>query len=155
MSLRSALSRATSGAQLVAALLVAAVALRFTVSAVSYALATRTSAPSEAASYGGLDARPLAFRREWLEPAEVMSSSPAKSDGAATPPAAVRVPLIVTVGPDRSELYVDGVQVGRVPFVGEVSCRGGERVVIEVVPPKGKPSRYEALCGAGAVRLSD
>jgi hypothetical protein len=151
MRLRSALSHATSGAQLVAALLVAAVALRFAVSAVSYALATRSSAPS----YGVLDARPLVGRREWLEPVQVTSSSPPISADAATRPAAVRVPLVVTVGPDRSELYVDGVQVGRVPFVGEVSCHGGERVVIEVVPPKGKPSRYQALCGAGAVRLSD
>jgi hypothetical protein len=62
----------------------------------------------------------------------------------------LRIPLMVTADPDRSDVLVDGVNVGNSPFIGEITCKAGERIQIQVVPPKGLPRKYERVCTPGA-----
>jgi hypothetical protein len=65
----------------------------------------------------------------------------------------VKVRLSVDVGPDRSEVFVDGVKRGQVPFVGDATCALGEKLVVEVVPKAGAKQRFEQPCSAGAMRF--
>lgn len=64
-----------------------------------------------------------------------------------------RVYLMVSAGPERSELFVNGVFKGHSPFVGEIHCKPGEPVVVELVPEDKAPIRFERTCAAGTVRV--
>lgn len=54
--------------------------------------------------------------------------------------------LVVDVGMDRSEVYVDGRRVGQVPYVGEWACASGDLLEITLVPPSGVPADYRVPC---------
>ena len=58
--------------------------------------------------------------------------------------------LYVNVGPERSTVFVNGVRVGQTPFIGEVGCRTGDLVKVDVDPPAGAPQRFAGRC-EGAV----
>lgn len=64
-----------------------------------------------------------------------------------------RVYLVVSAGPERSELYVNGVFRGHSPFVGEIQCKPGQPVIVELVPEKKAPLRFERRCVGGTVRV--
>ena len=63
--------------------------------------------------------------------------------------------LSIQVGPPRSELRVDGLLVGRTPYVGQIACERGRTVKIDLLPPKGMPKHYEIFCLDGEMRLRD
>ena len=63
--------------------------------------------------------------------------------------------LSVQVGPARSELRVDGLLVGRTPYVGQIGCERGKTVKIDLLPPKGMPKHYEVPCLDGEMHLRD
>ena len=63
--------------------------------------------------------------------------------------------LSVQVGPPRAELRVDGVLVGRTPYVGQISCERGRTVRIDLLPSKGMPKEYKIPCLQGEMRLRD
>jgi len=67
--------------------------------------------------------------------------------------ASAKVRVSVDVGADRSDVFVDGVKRGQVPFVGDASCVTGETLVIEVVPKTGPRQRFERPCAPGSVRV--
>ena len=73
------------------------------------------------------------------------------------PPAAeyVKSYLSIQVGAPRSELRVDGVLVGRTPYVGQISCQLGRTVKIDLLPPKGMPKEYRIPCLPGEMRLRE
>ena len=75
----------------------------------------------------------------------------------ARPPAAeyVKSYLSIQVGAPRSELRVDGVLVGRTPYVGQISCQLGRTVKIDLLPPKGMPKVYQIPCLPGEMRLRE
>ncbi len=54
--------------------------------------------------------------------------------------------LVVDVGTDRAEVFVDGRRVGQVPYVGEWACASGDAVEITLVPPAGVPTDYRVPC---------
>lgn len=54
--------------------------------------------------------------------------------------------LLVDVGAERSDVYVNGRNVGRVPYVGQITCNEGSKVTIQVLPPSGAPLTREATC---------
>jgi hypothetical protein len=58
----------------------------------------------------------------------------------------LRLTLSVTVGPPRSEVYVNGSRLGDSPYLGDFSCKSGERLQIEVVPEKGALITRTATC---------
>jgi hypothetical protein len=63
-------------------------------------------------------------------------------------PQAKRRTLLVDLGPARSDVYVNGVAVGRTPYAGTWGCRDGDEVNIVVLPPgKAPPILAMAHCG--------
>jgi hypothetical protein len=60
------------------------------------------------------------------------------------------VTVAITAGPPRSDAYVKGHRLGSTPFVGDLDCSPGEKVKIEIVPPKGMPLEYTRVCRPGA-----
>jgi hypothetical protein len=67
-----------------------------------------------------------------------------KSDPSPAPIRARR--LLVDVGPERSEVYVQGRLVGHTPYVGQVSCAEGQPIKIDILPPEGAPAVRSAVC---------
>lgn len=61
--------------------------------------------------------------------------------------------ILVDLGAERSEVFVNGRAVGRVPYVGQITCREAEKITIEVLPPTGAPIRRKATCH-GAIILA-
>ena len=90
--------------------------------------------------------------------AAVGSNPPAAagSSSSAPPPRNfIKSYLSVQAGPARSELRVDGLLVGRTPYVGQIGCEGGKTVKIDLLPPKGMPKHYEVPCLEGEMHLRD
>jgi hypothetical protein len=127
----------SEGSAYLAAALVAVVAMRFAfVAVVDRTIAAPSASPSASAgaprpARTAVDARPRDL--------------PAGE--------AVRMRVVVTRGPDRAEVRVNDGVLGNVPYIGETSCRVGQPLVIELVPPKGPPERIERTCQAGVLRV--
>ena len=144
--IRETVGRAASGAQLIAAILVALGALRFAVSAVLYAVESRApELPQMSASTGAPSA----------------TAAPTSSGGGGAPAPTASVPagqsvrptLSISAGPGRSDVYVNGVKRGKTPFLGEVSCKTGAPVRIEIVPARGAPLSFVRKCAPGTIRV--
>jgi hypothetical protein len=71
----------------------------------------------------------------------------------AAPGAPIRVQLMVNVGTERADVFVDGSKVGSSPFVGTISCNTGAKVDIEVVITKGVVYAYKRTCEPGTMRV--
>lgn len=139
--IRQGVARASGWAQVAAALLLAAVGVRFAVSGMLFAIGERAPKLGETA--------PSA-----LPTASSAPAPPPKPTGpTATLGAPLRLSLVVTAEQERSEVLVDGVQVGQTPYLGEVSCKAGELVRIQLLPPKGPPSSFERRCAPGTLRI--
>lgn len=144
--IRGAVLRASGVAQVVAAGLLAVMGVRFGAEGVLFAVRERAPTLDDTAP----PPRPL--------PAATASAAPIVAAPTGTPVksgSAIRVPLVVTGGADRSELRVDGVKVGQTPYVGEVTCRAGEVVRLDLLPPKGLPSSHERKCIPGTIKIGD
>lgn len=63
--------------------------------------------------------------------------------------------LVVNVGPERSEVVIDGIARGNTPYVGEIDCRHGSKIVITVLPPVGAPKAFERVCDRQEIRIVD
>jgi hypothetical protein len=150
------LQRARRAAVLVAGLLVAAVSVRFSVAALEHALAV-TRANFEQPRPRG-EARPGAAVAEGAKgterrPARSAEAAPAGAPSGAQLGPSVRIALAVSAGPPRSELYVSGRRLGNTPFVGDMACKVGQPLKVEVVPPEGPPLVYERICAPGILRI--
>ncbi len=55
--------------------------------------------------------------------------------------------LLVDLGRPRSDVYVNGVHVGRTPYAGTWSCRDGDDVHIVVMGGSAAPIEAHAHCG--------
>ncbi|MCA9592643.1 MAG: hypothetical protein KC776_05005 [Myxococcales bacterium] len=141
--IRAAVGRAAAVAQLAAALMLLVLAIRFGVSAVTKSVESKNPELGPASS---ASAAPTPVVTKRPPPASVPTVERGKS---------LRLPMVISIGPDRSELYVNGVRLGHTPFVGEVTCKAGEKIRIELVPPRGTPKSYERLCVPGTVRVAD
>ena len=71
------------------------------------------------------------------------------------PPPRTRVYLVVNVGPDRSELLINGVTQGHTPYVGEMGCQAGTVLRITVVPRSGMPKHFERDCDRHEIRIDE
>lgn len=143
--IRDAVVRASGIAQVVAAGLLAVMGVRFGAAGVLYAM--RERAPTLDAT-GAPSVRPPPS-------ASAVVPLPAPTGSQVKSGAALRVSLVVSGGPDRSELRVDGVKVGSTPYIGEVTCKAGDTVRLELLPPKGVPITHEKKCLPGTLRVGD
>jgi hypothetical protein len=149
---RDYLRRSSAVARAVATLLVTLVALRFAVASVERALAISQSNFAETPA-----------RHDEKAPSPPPSDKPPASSAtaAATQPTATLAPglsrrmtLGVSAGPPRSDVYVNGRRVGQTPFLGDTSCKTGQAIKVEIVPPKGPPLVYSRNCTGGALEIS-
>lgn len=139
----AALERARASAALVAGLLSAAIGLRFVGHAAVRGVVVPVPGP-----------RPEQFARPNAASAPPVVSPPAISASATVPLGApVRVTLVVTAGPERSEVFVNRASVGHAPFMGDVTCRAGDRLRVELMPPSGAPRTYDRMCMPGTLRI--
>jgi hypothetical protein len=63
--------------------------------------------------------------------------------------------LVVSVSPERSEVLIDGVPRGNTPYVGEIECRRGSTIVVNVLPRFGAARTYERVCDRQEIRIVD
>lgn len=144
--IRAAVIRASGVAQLVAAGMLALVGARFGTAGVLFAVRERAPTLDE----GAPPARPPA------PPAPASAAPPARPAGPVVKSGAtLRLPLVVTLGADRSELRVDGLKVGNTPYVGEITCRAGETIKLDILPPRGNPTSIEKRCVPGTLRVGE
>jgi len=54
--------------------------------------------------------------------------------------------ILIDLGPARSEVYVDGRRVGQTPFLGQVKCRPGREISVQVIPERGLPLGEKRVC---------
>ena len=89
--------------------------------------------------------------------AAAVGSSPPATAGSPAAPARdfIKSYLSVQAGQARSELRVDGLLVGRTPYVGQIGCERGKTVKIDLLPPRGMPKHYEVPCLEGEMHLRD
>ena len=69
-------------------------------------------------------------------------------------PRTIRPQLLVDVGPARSEVYVGGIRVGHTPYIGEIVCREGDVVKVEVNPPNAVPTAFSGRCEGATLHVS-
>ncbi len=88
-------------------------------------------------------------------PKQVPVTTPARS----APPVVirgepVRLGLSISAGEPRSEVFVNGVRRGHTPFLGDVSCKIGEPLLIQVIPKQGALLVFERVCRPGTLSIS-
>ena len=148
--MRGFVGRVASGAQLITAALMAVVALRFAfVTFTAIMGASIETLPVDAASLPGASASVSFAPRAAPEPNSRAVSTPRG------PSPSRRVMLMISVGDDRAEVYVNGQLLGRSPYVGDFSCKPGEPLRIEVVPEKRVIKRFTRTCQGDAVRIDE
>jgi hypothetical protein len=67
----------------------------------------------------------------------------------------MRLMLSVLVGPERSEVYVNGRRVGLSPYLGDLTCKQGEDLKIEVVPVRQPLITRQAKCVGRTLLIRD
>jgi hypothetical protein len=140
---RHVLEEVGSWLQLVGAGLLVAVTVRYALIAIEEA---RARAPSPGDSVAASARKPSA------EPPHSVASDSAPPPPVAppsAPPASgknVRISLVVDSTAPRAEVFVGGSKVGNAPFVGEVTCRAGGSIKVDVIPGQLAPRSYERAC---------
>lgn len=141
------LSHASDLAWFAAGVLSCAVAMRVAVVSVQTAVARAT--PGVVAAAGG-----EAEAGSEASPPDAGSPGLGGGPSRVAPGASLRIPLVVTAGPERSTVIVNGAVVGQSPYLGEVSCKSGETVTVELVPERGLPLVRHRRCSPGTLRIA-
>ncbi len=87
--------------------------------------------------------------KKLAEQAKAEQDAAKKDDPGAQVPARAEVRLrsiMVDFGPPRSEVFIQGRRVGNTPYAGQVACRDGDKIKVDVVPPAGLPITKLMLC---------
>jgi hypothetical protein len=150
---RSRVQWAQCASQLLGASLGAAVGLRIMVGAITEARAERTAAAVEpiAPEQPAL----LALAEELTAPPPLQPPPTVEPNEAAPSGPSVRLMLSVVVGPERSEVYVNGRLLGLSPYLGDFTCKQGENLRIEVVPVRQPLISRQAKCIGRTLLIRD
>ena len=144
--IRAGVAVAAAVARLGAALLVFVASAKFTVTAVTDAIGRE--APKMVPS--ALTDRPIITADPPAPPPAPKPAGPSAVRGSS-----LRIPVVVAIGKDRSIVRINGTDVGHSPYVGEVSCKAGETVRIEIIPNTGTSQVILRECAPGALRLTE
>jgi hypothetical protein len=144
-------ARAAFYARVVATVLAAVVSLRFTGAALSHALDVSTGEVADQPVPHTAEVPPLASAPDET-PARKAAEQPPRA--AVAPGVPVKLTLGISYGPPRSDVYVNGRHVGQTPFLGDTSCKTGNSLKIEILPPKGLPITYLRECYGGSMEIS-
>jgi hypothetical protein len=138
---RATLDRAGKIAQLTGGVLCAALGLRVMTLAIGEAQARRAPVADPVAE------APQPGKAPPVRPATARQRhKPAPERRGAQAGASLRLMLSVNAGPERSEVYVNGSRIGLSPYLGDYTCKQGEQLRVEVVPPKGALVTRAATC---------
>ena len=132
-------TRIAGGARVVAAFAAVVVAGRFTFVSVDAALAERDRpTPSPPRPKIEASERPIirADASTIVDPGQML-----------------RVTMMVSIGPDQSDVFVDNAKVGQTPFIGDIQCRAKLDVAIRIVPTKGNTLDATRACKPGVIRV--
>jgi hypothetical protein len=139
--MRRSVERASKAAQLLGGLLCAALGLRLMTLAIGDAQASRMPLPAPKAA-------PFAS----TTPAAVTTGPararhvPAPDRGRHSAGDSLRLMLSVLAGPERSEVYLNGSRLGLTPYLGDLTCKQGEQLRIEIVPTREALISRSATC---------
>jgi hypothetical protein len=61
----------------------------------------------------------------------------------------------VTVGPERSEVFVNGRRLGYTPYLGDYTCKRGEKLNVEVLPEHDPLIERRAPCAGRNVFIRE
>jgi len=78
------------------------------------------------------------------------STSAAVADG--TP---IQISVVVFARSPAAAIRVDGAKLGTGTVLKQTSCKAGEPVVVEIIPPKGSIARHEQPCAPGTIRVDE
>jgi hypothetical protein len=139
------------GLGVLGAALFAASGLRLMTVAVAWALEARSEASAVAppaparvvVSKGSRVTAPVAASARAQAPEALPSGEP------------LRLMLAVSAGAPRSEVYVNGSRLGLTPYLGDFTCKRGEKLKVEVVPARGALVVREAACEGKTLRIQD
>lgn len=144
------MSRTQAGLQLLAAALGAALGLRIMIDAIGHARSAQAAAAPVAEKPPLLElADELTARAPQpppIEPEQPEEQEPGKS---------LRLFLSVVVGPERSEVFVNGTRLGLSPYLGDFTCKEGEDLSVQIVPSRGALITRQAKCGGQTLLIRD
>lgn len=141
-------TRAWQAPQLLGGVLCAALGLRIMIVAVGEARAARAAAPAPETEPA---LRQLA--EQISAPAEEIEALPAPAP--APEVKSLRLFLSVVVGPERSEVFVNGARLGLSPYLGDFTCKQGESLAIDIVPVERPLITRRATCAGKTVLIRD
>jgi len=132
-----------------AGMCVAAFGLRCMVGAISVARAQ--AKPSVVESPARKDSAqptaPVEQRKDKRQ--RVVAAAAAATDA----PRSLRVMLNITAGPERAEVYANGLRLGLTPYLGDYTCKQGEALRFEIVPEQGPLQVRRATCRGAMVNV--
>lgn len=128
------------------AVLLTILALRFATVAVMNAFTPEPSKPATASKQAPGARAP---RRAATAASGSLSVAPPPKAGPR-----IRVMLSVTLGEQRSEVYVNGDLQGLTPYAGDVSCQRGEAISVQIVPNEGPLIERKPICQGSMIRIT-
>lgn len=144
------LGRLGQGLGVLAATLFAAAGLRLMTVAVAWAVEVR----SPKLTLAPAPARTVPARSSVVARAASGESAPMPQPLPSGEP--LRLMLAVSAGAPRSEVYVNGSRLGLSPYLGDYTCKRGEKLKIEIVPAANLPLILrEAVCEGKTLRVQD
>lgn len=144
------MGRTQMGLSLLAAALCAALGLRIMIDAIGEARVARAVVAPKPERPPLLElAEELTARPPQPPPAE--PEEPEEEQGTRS----LRLFLSVVVGPERSEVFVNGARLGLSPYLGDFTCKEGEDLHVQVVPTHGALITRQAKCGGQTLLIRD
>lgn len=150
MTWRARWARAWQGPQLLGGALCAALGLRIMIGAIAEARAAKV-VPSPPEQKPAL----LDMADQMIGEGPELPLPPPPVTAPAATAKSLRLFLSVVVGPERSDVFVNGTRLGLSPYLGDFTCKHGEDLQIEVVPAKGPLITRQAKCAGQTVLIRD
>ncbi len=145
------LGRLGRGLGVLGAALCAAAGLRLMTVAVAWAVEARSPALADAPAPPPRVA--VASSHVNARVAAGASAGPAEPPPTGEP---LRLMLAVSAGAPRSEVYVNGARLGLSPYLGDYTCKRGEKLKIEILPVGSLPLIVrDAVCEGKTLRVQD
>ena len=162
------LHRFSAASWTLAGALVAVVSLRLFVFAWGEVSSARADAPPETSetplSPSDQPRQPFALEGQSVPPEleRILRGEAARSGDAMPRPTASalrpnlsrRIMLVVSGDDESAEVIVNEQHVGRLPFLGDITCKTGQPVVVKVVPRRGEPWSRQLVCRGETMRVS-
>jgi hypothetical protein len=152
MTKRSWLGHVGQGLGVLAGVLFAAAGLRLMTVAVAWAAESRApvialAAPAPA-QRGPTGQGPYSTTRAATQAVERSEALPSGEPW--------RLMLAVSAGSPRSEVFVNGSKLGLSPYVGDYTCKRGEKLKVLVLPVTNQPLiEREAVCEGKTLRIEE